>query len=446
MSGMTMRTSRRTTRRGRIHPLQIVETRSDLFSTVWSLSSDSNTCNSNIQTRISMSFDRMGRRVEYLETADIDGITTTNTHHRFVYDGYLCIQRLDAAANNAIDLIFAWDPTEPVATRPLMIKKPSVCALHVTHDGNKNVSDLVFFSGGSGVAAHYEYAPFGALTGSTRDSTSTAYDFRTYNPFRFSSEYADDALGLVYYNYRHYDSHTGRWINRDPLVEVSTLGGYLFCNNCMMDSFDLLGLLDCSGIKYHSFGNIPLGDLTTSLTLAVKECCCPKGTKHAGERRKIIDLIFSLSYAKKISAVDAILGRLEKYRGLAEVWEELGRPKDFGVSIQGSGSITIDWDGCREKIGHVRGSIRIDGSTYGTRVRIASSGYLFAGSASVNGSIVVRAKVSGTAISFSSSGSIAASVDFSYKRPKDSKERRHKYSLPGTGYNVKGSFDFANLL
>ncbi len=34
MSSMTMRTSRRTTRRGRIHPLQIVETRSDLFSTM----------------------------------------------------------------------------------------------------------------------------------------------------------------------------------------------------------------------------------------------------------------------------------------------------------------------------------------------------------------------------------------------------------------------------
>ena len=51
----------------------------------------------------------MGRRVEYLETvaADAGGsqylATETNNHYRFVYDGYLCIQRLDAAANNSMD-------------------------------------------------------------------------------------------------------------------------------------------------------------------------------------------------------------------------------------------------------------------------------------------------------------------------------------------------------
>ena len=61
----------------------------------------------------------MGRRVEYIETVN----STTNTHHRFVYDGYLCIQRLNAAANNAIDLVFGWDPSEQVATRPLVLQK-----------------------------------------------------------------------------------------------------------------------------------------------------------------------------------------------------------------------------------------------------------------------------------------------------------------------------------
>ena len=196
---------------------------------------------SNGMTNITMKFDRMGRRVEYLETADIDGITTTNAHHRFVYDGYLCIQRLDAASNNAIDLIFAWDPSEPVATRPLMIEKPNVCKLHVTHDGNKNVSELVFFSGGTGFAAHYEYAPFGALTASTRNSTSTAYDFRTYNPFRFSSEYADDALGLVYYNYRHYEPVMGRWLSRDPIEESGGANLYGFIANRIGLEIDSLG-------------------------------------------------------------------------------------------------------------------------------------------------------------------------------------------------------------
>ncbi len=224
-------------------------------------------------TNITMKFDRMGRRVEYLETVTSDAggsqspATATNTHHRFVYDGYLCIQRLNAAADNAIDLIFAWDPAEPVATRPLMFEKPNVCKLHVTHDGNKNVSDLVFFSGVSGVAAHYEYAPFGAITASTRNSTSTVYDFRTYNPFRFSSEYAGDVLSLVCYNYRHYEPAMGRWLSRDPLEEMtyeanfelpdesrSLAETYLFLRNAPCSKVDVRGLFDylctCSLVPY----------------------------------------------------------------------------------------------------------------------------------------------------------------------------------------------------
>jgi len=35
------------------------------------------------------------------------------------------------------------------------------------------------------------------------------------NPYRFSSEFADDTLGLVYYNYRHCEPTMGRWLSRD---------------------------------------------------------------------------------------------------------------------------------------------------------------------------------------------------------------------------------------
>ena len=57
------------------------------------------------ETNITMKYDRMGRRVEYIETAG----GATNAHHRFVYDGYLCIQRLNAASNAflmSIDVCF----------------------------------------------------------------------------------------------------------------------------------------------------------------------------------------------------------------------------------------------------------------------------------------------------------------------------------------------------
>jgi hypothetical protein len=83
----------------------------------------------------------------------------------------------------------AWDPTEPIATRPL---------------------------------------------------------FTTDNPFRFpspnglghifSSEYHDDTLGLVYYreqertfhgHYRHYNPIDGRWVSSDSLSDYFVEGSYL---------------------------------------------------------------------------------------------------------------------------------------------------------------------------------------------------------------------------
>ena len=188
-------------------------------------------------TNITMKFDRMGRRVEYVEM--VSGVT--NTHHRFVYDGYVCIQRLNAASNNAIDLVFGWDPSEPVATRPLVLQKYGQYNLFYTHDGNKNVSELVFFQQANGIAAHYEYAPFGAVTAATRNTPVTAYDFREYNPFRFSSECADDALGLVYYNYRHYYPEEGKWCERDPLSEEGGINLYSFLQNEPSVLFDRLG-------------------------------------------------------------------------------------------------------------------------------------------------------------------------------------------------------------
>ena len=192
-------------------------------------------------TNITMKFDRMGRRVEYVET--VSGVT--NTHHRFVYDGYLCIQRLNAAANNSIDLVFGWDPSEPVATRPLILQKYGQYNLFYTHDGNKNVSELVFFQQANGIAAHYEYAPFGTVTATSRNTPVTAYDFREYNPFRFSSEYLDNHIQLTYYNYRHFSCLYGRFLNRDP-AEHSGANRYAFLDNKIYFLVEVLGKDGCS--------------------------------------------------------------------------------------------------------------------------------------------------------------------------------------------------------
>ncbi|MGN0855505.1 MAG: hypothetical protein ACI4R9_08305 [Kiritimatiellia bacterium] len=89
---------------------------------------------------IVMKFDRMGRRVEYVET--VNGVT--NTHHRFVYEitaaqagraqWALQAERTERSeeapreprylqiADNACSA-YVWDPTESVATRPLVWTK-----------------------------------------------------------------------------------------------------------------------------------------------------------------------------------------------------------------------------------------------------------------------------------------------------------------------------------
>lgn len=203
------------------------------------------TCGS---TNIVMKYDRMGRRVEYVETVADDSTISTNKHQRFVYDNYLCVERLDASNTNSVTDVFVWDPTEPIATRPLFWQPRTAegnFSLFYTHDGNKNVSEVVFYQRARGVAAHYEYAPFGEVTMQTRGNAWGSIDLSMLNPWRFSSEYADDTMGLVYYNYRHCELMVGRWICRDVIDDTMPVRGtaYRVCGNNLTSLFDVYGLM-----------------------------------------------------------------------------------------------------------------------------------------------------------------------------------------------------------
>ena len=95
---------------------------------------------SNGVTNIVMSFDRMGRRVQYLEIAG----ATTNANNTFTYDNYLCVARYRLFAGGIPDTDrFVWNPIEPVATRPLVFNYATAPSAYYTQDGNKNVSELV---------------------------------------------------------------------------------------------------------------------------------------------------------------------------------------------------------------------------------------------------------------------------------------------------------------
>ncbi len=172
-------------------------------------------------TVIEMAFDRMGRRIEMRTVKDGE-----EPLQRFVYDNYLCIQQLRTPSNTLYQS-YIWDPTEPIATRPLVFLPTSGEKAYYFHDGNKNVSNLMDIQGG---IVHYDYAPFGLPTSSASSE----------NPFCFSSEFYDSSLGLSYYNYRHYNPSDVRWLGRDPMEENEIIGVYSFLKN-EISSYDILG-------------------------------------------------------------------------------------------------------------------------------------------------------------------------------------------------------------
>ena len=204
------------------------------------VSTNSLTLNSLTPSLLSMSYDRMGRRV-------------TKNDQSFVYDGYLQIANSELQTPNSRLQTFIWDPIDPVATRPL-VWLHGTSAAYYTFDGNKNVSEVIAADGT--LAAHYEYAPFGVLTVSRGTSAAD-------NPWRFSSEYAEDDTLTVYFNYRHYEPITGRWMSRDPIpTDALGISSYDFCLQNAISVVDILGLKEggCNPefISSHSVSILPM--------------------------------------------------------------------------------------------------------------------------------------------------------------------------------------------
>lgn len=100
------------------------------------------------------------------------------------------------------------------------------------HDALKNVSSII--DGQQTRRARYEYTSFG-------DLLATEGDRAEENKFRFSCEFSDDELGLVYYNYRHLNPADGRWISRDPLMEKDGWNLIAYLHNSPYLKYEILG-------------------------------------------------------------------------------------------------------------------------------------------------------------------------------------------------------------
>ena len=189
-------------------------------------------------TTVTGDYDYMGRRIfKKVETTVANpetGESTTSVilNHRYLYRGYLQIAALDLTRTtlNALWYIL-WDPTEPVATRPLAIQTAGSWFVY-GWDLTKNVMEL-YKSNGT-IANSYTYAPFGEVT--QRGNIT--------NPLQWSSEFYDSELGMVYYNFRFYNPVDGRWIARDPIAEKGGKNLYQYIQNKSSQKFDFMGRKD----------------------------------------------------------------------------------------------------------------------------------------------------------------------------------------------------------
>lgn len=226
---------------------------------------------------VAMLYDHKGRRVE----KTIRSNKLLVERRRFVYMGYLPIAELRAVDDEepVFSLVhsYMWDPSEPVATRPLAL----TCWENGNwRHGNANDPDITYslneywgwgiycfqtemqtWEGMQSLAGRYYYIhdhnknvkglmdPAGELRG--------FYDYNAYGRMRyssdgiarinhvgFSSEYCDRELDLVYYNYRHYNPTDGRWISRDPIAEEGWINLYTFLRNSPIHFSDIYGLYE----------------------------------------------------------------------------------------------------------------------------------------------------------------------------------------------------------
>ena len=223
---------------------------------IWDISYDANDrpisfISKDGHTKITCNYDYLGRR--FSKKLTINGSTVS--HAYYLYRGYLQTAELDMMHPHPLmKNSYLWDPTESMATRILMTtcweKNGMVVKQHLynTHDMLKNVTSI--FDEECQRKAKYEYNSFGGILIEEEDTAHA-------NKFRFSCEYIDDELGLIYYNYRHLNPLDGRWITRDPKEEAAGLNLNRFNLNTPTMYVDVLGLNEvilCGGCNSNTRG------------------------------------------------------------------------------------------------------------------------------------------------------------------------------------------------
>jgi RHS repeat-associated protein len=166
---------------------------------------------------LAFSYDYQGRRIQKLVSTN-NGSWVPSYTDRFLYDGWNPVAILNPAGSLIASMMWGTDLSGSMqgagGVGGLLAENLAGNGVQfAAYDANGNVAALVSASSGT-VTANYEYGPFGELIRATGPMAKL-------NPIRFSTKYQDDETGLLYYGYRYYNPSTGRWPNRDPLLELT---------------------------------------------------------------------------------------------------------------------------------------------------------------------------------------------------------------------------------
>ena len=175
------------------------------------------------QISLQFDYDHQGRRIRQRVWNNPTWSGNPTNDVRYVYDGWNLLASLNPASSVRQAYLWGLDLSGTMQGAGgvgglLAITDASQGSHFCAYDGNGNVTALVK-ADGSGLAAQYEYGPFGEPLRATGPMARA-------NPFRFSTKYQDDETDLIYYGYRYYKADTGTWPNRDPLGELAFFQQY----------------------------------------------------------------------------------------------------------------------------------------------------------------------------------------------------------------------------
>ncbi len=253
--------------------------------------------NADSGTIVECTYDYMGRRASKKVT--VNG--SVALHQRFLYRGYLQIACCDLTRSGHPCLwLLTWDPTQNIATRPLAIQLNGTWYAY-GWDLTKNICEVYGQHGY--IRTAYTYSPYGEVS----------FSGDVAQPIQWSSEFYDSETGMAYYNYRHYNPTTGRWLSRDNLGEKADSNLYIFVRNNGISNVDQLGeclwlvvIVGVAGVAYTAY------EIYNDLADIAEEISDCKGN---GDIQEILDCKSRmLNVCKKAPPVNSRRARHYGYR------------------------------------------------------------------------------------------------------------------------------------